>query len=222
MPTVTPDFEQAAHRYFVDGVEHASVTTILKNLGLYPPYSDDPFYRDRGTAVHTATEFSDLNVLDKTLTHPDILPYVECWELFVSDMGLTFEREHIEVRVADTPTGTAGTIDRIMVWRGEWWIWDIKSGDPPPVTALQLAGYADVSGHNGARRASVWLRPGMNPRYRIREYTDRNDLAVWRACRAIHASPAAMRLWAAMAEDVRYDDLINCQLLFGFKKGMKE
>lgn len=217
--TVTPSFEPASHRYTVDGVEQFSVTGGLGKLGLYPPYPEDMVYRDRGTAVHIATEYYDLNVLDKTLTHPLIWKYAECWARFVTDMGLKFDRQHIEVRVADPSTGSAGTIDRIREWLDEWWIWDIKSGNPPPAAALQLAGYADISGHPNARRASVWLRPGANPPYRIREYADPNDLTVWRACRQILNSPAAMRVWASMAADVRYDDFTNCQLLWGWKKG---
>jgi hypothetical protein len=214
-----PIFEPVAHRYFVDGEECYGVTNVLKYLGLYPPYSDDPMYRDRGTAGHTATEFSDLGLLDKSLTHPTILAYVECWERFCADFGLSFKPEHIEVRVADPTTHTAGTIDRIREWQNIWWIWDIKLGNPPPAAALQTAGYAELSGHSNARRASVWLRPGCNPLYRIREYSDPNDLTVWRACRQIYACPAATRIWTSFAKDVRYDDITNCLLLWNWRTG---
>jgi hypothetical protein len=200
---VTPQFDEGPHRYTVDGVEQRSVTTILKDLGLYPMYSEDTmYYRDRGTAVHTATEFLDVGVLDKTSTHPEILPFVECWEAFCADFGLTFRREEIEIRAADPSKRVAGTIE------------------PPPCTALQLAGYAELSEAPQARRASVHLRPGCNPPYRLHEYTDPNDFLVWSACVQIHASEPARRICRAMLADkeLTYGELIDCLTLFAWRK----
>lgn len=46
-------FDAESHIYRVNGVVYPSVTQILSGMGLLPDYSKlDPFYRERGTAVH--------------------------------------------------------------------------------------------------------------------------------------------------------------------------
>ena len=215
---VVPQFEPVGHRYVVDGEELASVTTVLKALGLYPPFADGP-YRERGTAVHLATEYDDLGELDDERTHPAILPYVEAWRQCRAALGLRFQLDQIEVRLANPDQRIAGTLDRLT----DDAIYDLKTGAPPPCTALQLAAYAhlaELRDGRPRRRYSVWLRPDMEPRYKVCEYDDPNDFIVWDSCRVIYTSESARALWPALVgvRELTYDDLLSCLALWTWKR----
>jgi len=157
------------HEYFWNGVRVPSVTEILDDVGIVD-YSSIPFGMremalQRGSDVHTATHYDDENDLefDEELwlansigyereyqrTGMGVAPtragYVAAWRKFRRETG--FEPELIEHRGYNESYGFAGTLDRSGSYRVNLTgtadiLLDIKCGDAPQWTRLQLAAYA--------------------------------------------------------------------------------
>lgn len=115
-------FDYVSHRYTWDGKVVPGVSEILKETGQTKDWSAvDPFYRDRGSAVHKAVELWIKGELDETSLDPVIVPYFEQFKAWV-------KKEKIAgVLMAESPfyseaLGFAGTIDLIA----NQVIWDVK------------------------------------------------------------------------------------------------
>ena len=136
-------FDEAAHRYTVDGVEVPSVTEVCRFLS-YDQKSDKPWLAkaaaDRGTRVHAACAAIDYGI-DPEETE-DISGYLKAYRRFLKDYRPDWEG--IEYIAGDTLLGIAGTIDRFgTLYDGRTCILDIKTGSQlhdAPLRA-QLTGY---------------------------------------------------------------------------------
>ena len=136
-------FDEAAHRYTVDGVEVPSVTEVCRFLS-YDQKSDKPWLAkaaaDRGTRVHAACAAIDYGI-DPEETE-DISGYLKAYRRFLKDYRPDWEG--IEYIAGDTLLGIAGTIDRFgTLYDGRTCILDIKTGSKlhdAPLRA-QLTGY---------------------------------------------------------------------------------
>lgn len=109
-------FDEATHRYTLDGVELPSVTKILDDV--FDEYrSIDPETlrraQERGTAVHKACELHDMAQLDFSSVDETIAPYLEGYIKFVSETK--FEHHAVEQKVVSRKYGYAGTLDRLGV-----------------------------------------------------------------------------------------------------------
>lgn len=121
------------------------VTDIIKDAGLIDTKWFTGLGRDRGTALHLATQLIDEGDLDRSSLDPFIVGGVAAYERFLAEMGpviLTTEEpvEHAAYRYC-------GTLDRriLLPYAGDGMrptVLDIKRGGPASWHPIQLAAYA--------------------------------------------------------------------------------
>ena len=160
-------FDAESHTYRDGGRRVTSVTQAISKAGLMEHYSCDPYYLERGTAVHLACELWDKGTLNEDALDPALVPYLEGWKLFTAETGAVWDLTGIEQRVFSSSHRYAGTLDRIGTVNNRRALVDIKSGVPQPWTALQLAAYSHAIGEI-CERMAVHL-PG-DGKYKIHSY----------------------------------------------------
>jgi len=182
-------FNREPHTYTYDGVVVPSVTQVLPSPIVPTTHMqlDMEYARQRGQAVHLATELYDLGDLDEDSMDPVIVPYLDAWEKFLIDSD--FHVSDIEARVYSERNRYAGTLDRSGTINGGKAILDIKAVHKlSPTTGLQTAAYEDAYRKDRrckpARRFAVQLKP--DGAYVMREYTDTSDLSVFLSYLQIH------------------------------------
>lgn len=169
------EFKAETHEYFFNGRKVPSVTGILKEVGLI----DDEWFteeaRERGKAVHAATELLDRDDLDWDSLHPKIEPYVKAYQNFKKDTG--FIPELIEHRVYNHDYNYAGTLDRTGIFpNGEKVILDIKSGPISGWAALQVAAY-DYCLAQARQRMALQLK--NDGTYKVKSFKGLNDINIF-------------------------------------------
>lgn len=138
-------FDPIPHRYFDDDGDYVSVTRVIEEAGLKPAfYRSGPVYKQRGDAVHLATEDIALGSYDETNYADEIHPYANAMRKFKE--RYTYVPEYIELTVGSRILRVAGRIDHIgtVLIHGQRkrWLVDIKSGTMPvPYVGVQAAGY---------------------------------------------------------------------------------
>jgi len=182
-------FDEATHVYSVRGAVKPSVTKIISDLKLAPPYpEDDPKgLKPFGTACHKAAELRMWDRLGDCDSR--IQPYIDGLDEKIREMRIRPLKT--ELRMYHGELDVAGTLDLYCeIYGGELAVIDYKTGTPPPCVELQLAGYADMlvttmAGeyeavrHSMIRRFSMQLTPG---RALVRECPNRAfDHHAWRA-----------------------------------------
>lgn len=146
--TMTLDLTRdSEHRYWRNGIEVPGVTRILRETGLTPPYPEDRGWLAFGKAVHRACELLmkgrlQIGADGKSYpgTSPLLWPYIngvaeKIAELRIRPIGN-------EEFIYHDLEGYAGQLDlHCYVLDGDEALIDLKTGAPPPSTALQLALY---------------------------------------------------------------------------------
>ena len=132
-------FDDALHKYVVDGVELPSVTKILKRvLGNNSNYANQ-WHMDRGTEAHYLYELlAKGENLDDYFYDDRLTGNVEAWQDWQAREKPEFEA--VELRLADKKNGFAGTIDAVALINGKRWIIDYKASSTMR-DQLQLAAY---------------------------------------------------------------------------------
>ncbi len=146
MSSTTFRFDPVEHRYYVNDDERPSVTTVLREAGLYPatPFSTDK-HRNRGSRIHQACELINQDPpaawdpAEWSGTSPELLPPIEAYARFVIEKK--FQAAYSEHQVYSQALNVAGTFDVLGKADGEWWLLDVKSGVPPAGAKLQLLLY---------------------------------------------------------------------------------
>ena len=148
-------FDTENHKYYIDGVEVPSVTTVCRFLA-YDQKSDKPWLAraaaDRGTRIHEACAMIDYG------EDPDedfeIAGYLKAYRRFLADYKPQWDG--IEYMTGSIAAGIAGTIDRFGKMDGKECILDIKTGSKmhTPMLTAQLTGYA---------RLLIWERTDFVP-----------------------------------------------------------
>ena len=117
------------------------VTSIIKPLlGDTRHFTD--YARDRGTAVHKATELYDLGDLDMESVDPAVLPRLTQYQRFIEEVQpQIFATEHRLQSVL----GYTGTVDRVLRINGRDGVLDIKPPNKSPWHGVQLAAYANLA-----------------------------------------------------------------------------
>lgn len=175
-------FDADTHEYEDGGVVLPSVTQILERVGIVNTafFAQYPEATQRGTDVHEATALIDAGSLTAADFTEWIRGYVDSWELFKIDEGIT-SFDLIEQRFGSAELGYAGTADRVAIIGGRETILDIKTGRPAKYHALQTAAYAiglfDIP--EDVRRCCVHVT--ADAKYRVKWYDDPADLDDWRA-----------------------------------------
>lgn len=180
----TLEFNEELHEYRVDGVVVPSVTTIIAAAGLQPDMSwIDPFYLERGTAVHKATELVDLGTLDWDTIDGNVAPYLASYQKFCDDMGTDYEVLDVEMRAYNPHYRYAGTIDRVARFRGQVAVVDLKCGAKLACHALQLSAYRELVPEASLR---LGLHLKGDGSYRIETYSDPNDWPTFAAAASLY------------------------------------
>lgn len=138
MSIATFTFDEAKHEYRVNDRVIPSVTQIIGTV--VPGWQADPWYLQRGTALHLACRLADERRLDYSTVDQEIRGRLAAWLEWQQATG-TVDPVAIETGFACIE-GFAGTLDRMYdMGPGGLTIVDIKSSIAPQVR-LQLAAYA--------------------------------------------------------------------------------
>ena len=156
------------------------VTSILKAAGLIDATWFNDYARDRGTLVHEACALYDRDDLDEQSLDPELEPYVRAWIKFRADSG--FAPELVEHIVSNPLRGYAGKLDVTGVMNGHKYVIDRKSGAVQAWAGIQLAAY-EACLPCPHKRAAIEL--DSDGKYRLIEYTDRNDFNVFLSALAL-------------------------------------
>lgn len=173
-------FDEPTHTYTLDGVRLPSVSDIIAPLKDFSgiPEKTLEYARDRGKAVHRATELYDKGVTFDLGADAEVIePYLNGWLKFrAAHPSLAWDR--IEVSDYHPTLGYAGTPDR-SGWIGKTRVHvDIKAtAKESPATGVQLAGYElldrDVSVDYNRVKVVRWgVRLLKDGTYRKTEYKD--------------------------------------------------
>lgn len=139
-----------------------------------PAYSCDPWYLERGKAVHLACHYLDTVGLDHEQLDRRIKGYVQAWQRCKRETECVV----IASEQAVTGPGWKGTLDKVVsLPGGKREVWDLKCGQPEPWHGLQLAAYeVGFRGRNGAKpygRRSVHLK--ADGTYTMVEHKGKDD-----------------------------------------------
>lgn len=189
-------FDEASHTYQWNGQPVPGCTTVLAPLYDFSMVKDEilNLARERGDAVHKATELLDQDDLAWDSLDARIVPYVEAWKAFKAESG--WVPVEMEQRVYHTVHRYAGTFDRVL-WKNEgtrcrYAMCDIKTvSQLHPATAVQTAAYAAAyerprTFHQDVplERCAVKLQP--DGRYRLKFYEDKGDFGTFLSLLNIH------------------------------------
>ena len=109
------EFDEAGHRYFINGREVPSVTQVLHKAGHIDDRWFDEYSRWRGSTVHHLTMIEDRagKPLDLRTIKPELRGYIKAARRYKLDYGIgTYHLvEHRVVCTFDPPY--AGTLDRV-------------------------------------------------------------------------------------------------------------
>lgn len=216
-------FDEAAHRYTVNGVELLSVTTVMKHNGLSIDYDDvNPEVLAaagyRGTQVHHAVALYEMGDDWKNQTEQRFHGYVESYLRWRSISG--YVPIYVEQPVVDTAYSYVGTLDSWGLIKGEPLLPDIKTRDLDAADGFQTAAYLEafkqsyrlITGNPvpdqlyGTRRGGIRVYEDGSVAH-LEPFTDINDLEYFRAaavCSKLRArlgrrspfmSPEEKELW---------------------------
>lgn len=180
-------FDEAAHKYHLDGRELPSVTTVLD------PYTSLEFVdratleaaAELGTHVHSAVHLFNVGRLESCPER--IQPYVDAWAKFLSESGAVVIGS--EMRVHSEKHGYAGTLDSLLYWSERECVVDVKSGSVVPKTVgPQTAAY--VTAHNEMYSAKVRTRYCLHLRpdgtYKAHKLDDPRDWTIFQSALNLH------------------------------------
>ena len=135
-------FDEAIHRYTVNGVIVPSVTQIITSVGLYEfDYVSSEtlaIAAERGRIVHTYIEWYEKGILDESSIDPELQGYFDAYLSMKAAGEIPAKADLIEWRGFSEKYRYAGTLDMMF---GEDWIHDHKTGVKSPVHGLQLSAY---------------------------------------------------------------------------------
>lgn len=183
-------FAPVAHEYFLGDKRLISVTQAMNAAGLTDFSKIKPDVLEhaiqRGVAVHAACHYIDECDLNWATVSPEIEPYVRAWDRFKADTKLVLVE--IEKPRYHATLGFAGTPDRVVNLYPHKGIIDLKTYDPGDAVGVQLAGYSFLEFgpqpvYNAPKRWGLWLKD--DGKYKMTEFTDRGDEAVFMACLTI-------------------------------------
>ena len=166
------EFSEATHTYKFLGVILPSVTQIMTEIGLIKPYTGDPWYGERGSAIHAATELIDAGTLDWDTVDGRIEGYLTAYHKFKDEQPFS-DWDHSEVAMVHPTYRYAGRPDRFLP------LVDIKSGAGD---VIQLAAYGELLRANGfdPGREAFMLKLNENGTYKLTSYKfNRKDTSIW-------------------------------------------
>ena len=171
-------YDDAEHKYTLDGVNLSSVTTLLKDSGII----NNKFYTEAGAnngkRRHLLTELYDQNRLDWGTIGEADLPYLEAWIKFKEERKV--EIMEIEVGAYHPLYSYAGRMDRTALIKGIPYVLDIKTGQPAEWVGLQLTLYGMLIQNIKPKLMAIYLKKNGNYLCREYEYNERIAMSVIR------------------------------------------
>lgn len=166
-------FNPIKHEYIYDGIIRPSVTQVLKDSKMADfdaiPLEVGEYAMERGSALHLACQFYDLETLDENAIDETWAFYLEAWKAFRKETG--FEPAMIEHSFF-SPLGFCGTLDRTGRFPNNTKaILDIKTGEGEikKWVGVQLAAYAStLQSPMTFRRIAVRL--SRTGKYKVKEF----------------------------------------------------
>lgn len=185
-------FDEALHRYTLDGHHLPSVTTILAPITAQEYRAVDRETMERaavlGKAVHKLIELDIAGILDEDGLADALRPYLAQWRQFRDQSG--FRAHFSEERSHSAKYGYAGTYDLFGTLNRKFALIDLKRTASVPRTAgPQTAAYVQIIRENSfdltanIDRFALHLTP---ERWRLVPFTDPNDLRVFLAALTLH------------------------------------
>ena len=142
-------FDEVLHKYYADGRELPSVTTIIRRV-LGDSGHGTQWHMDRGIAAHGLYALmgagEDLGLYDYDQR---LVGNVAAWLDWRSRERV--EVEAVEKQMCNLSAGYAGTVDAVVTIRGKRWIIDYKASASAR-DELQLAAYKELWEHNHPRQ----------------------------------------------------------------------
>lgn len=133
------DFDPDKHEYRLDGSLVPSVTQVLHACGMLPDYSRlDPFFRERGSAVHEAIRLDLRGELEEESVDEEVAPYLDRFRRWAAEVEL--RPLWIEGPLACPVYRYAGTPDCLGTSRLGLVLPDWKAGQFEPGHRVQVAG----------------------------------------------------------------------------------
>ena len=169
-------FDPATHTYTLDGVVLPAVTDVLRDAGLIDTRWFTAEARDRGAYVHKCIELDEVGDLDYEEVVPGYQVFIDAWRLFKQESRAEILKN--EFIVYDAVLAYAGTVDFLLTMNDRLGVLDVKTGDPLPFHALQLAAYARCV----TRCQDRWtLHLKSDGRYKLHRHDDPIDELVFRS-----------------------------------------
>jgi len=179
------EYDDPEHKYYYQGAALPGVTGTLEYVGL----SDFSFVDNEtltramlfGTAVHSLTEFDDKGILGEY--DPKLQPALTAWRNFKKDLRVEILPEYIELKVFNKAHRYAGTLDRIFMVDGTYWLIDIKTGGHVKSHAIQCAAYEaafrNLFGYRKKiKRACVYID---GDKYKVKEHNGVGDWTMFQS-----------------------------------------
>lgn len=188
---MTVTFNAERHEYTVDGRRVPSVTQVLRacyDFSRVPP-EVLAAKGELGTAVHLACELDDADDLDEASVGEAVRPYLDAYRLFK-----THKLTHVIAteQIVSHRLGYAGKFDLLTEFDDARWLIDWKT---PllinPAVALQTAAYVgamspDLAPPPGVKLKRAALQLKNDGTYRLHEFSDPNDFAVFVSFLNVH------------------------------------
>jgi hypothetical protein len=182
-------FDDAKHEYRWNGIVKPSVTQIIEGCGLRPPYPANSPNKTLGVAVHRAVELWHRQELDESRTHSRILPFLEQYRRFYTEIGkptlLCGEKQFYSAQY-----DYCGTIDLTFDLGDCLLIVDMKRTDytpPKESTRLQTGGYSVLVAPDEIHRTKRYSLALREDSYKAIPYTDNeNDIKDFLACNRVY------------------------------------
>lgn len=106
-------FDAEKHKYYRDGFEVPSVSSILRDTKRQPSYDGfNPFYAQKGSYVHRAIELEVAGKLDEATVDERVKPHLVAWRKFRYDFKPVIHAT--EAWVYHPYRNYAGTFDLLM------------------------------------------------------------------------------------------------------------
>lgn len=154
-------FDEAGHRYvMMPGSRHVpSVTQVLELVGMAPDFSFlDPYYRDRGRAIHKAMSLELLGKLDESTVDERVMPFIENGRRWLELLEVT--PLVVEHRWCHTVLEYGGTLDLFCESKLGPLLVDWKATQHDPAYDVQVAGGYEPLLREAAEHGAVPVAPG--------------------------------------------------------------
>ncbi len=173
---MTTTFDKATHEYKIGGVIVASVTQIIKEMGIIDAQYFTEYATTRGTYVHDSTVMIDNDSLDEAALSEPLRPYIEAYKLFRSQVD--YKPVYIEHDLYDKALMFAGTPDRICEINGTPAVLDLKTSGPQAWHKAQTALYLHLTSVSNVKKclARYSLYLSANGAFKLKRHQDDSDI----------------------------------------------